>query len=201
MCKRRRIKIGNRLWSLLIYSIWIFFASPTQSAEAPSSSSLKTWQVPSFELTKPEIKGEKEYLGLSGQGKFTLSNVQTRILIIESFSMYCPHCQKEAPNVNALFAAIEADAGLRNKVKLIGIGAGNTPFEVDFFKKKYKVPFPLFSDEDLHLTRLLGVTATPTFIGVEIRGDGSVRGFYAESGSLGDVHTFLKRMMALSQAV
>ena len=39
-----------------------------------------------------------------------------------------------------MFNKIAQDEKLKNKIKLIGIGAGNSPFEVDFFQKTYNVP-------------------------------------------------------------
>ena len=44
--------------------------------------------LPSFELDVPE-KGEfRDYLGLSGSGRFTVPQIEAQVVIIEIFNMY-----------------------------------------------------------------------------------------------------------------
>lgn len=62
--------------------------------------------------------------------------------------MYCPHCQKHAPDANKLFRVLDSRKDIRNKVKMIGIGVGNSRYEVGIFKDKYSSPFPMFDDRD-----------------------------------------------------
>ena len=154
--------------------------------------------LPSFKLPIPEDAGAQNYLGLSGTGEFTLSQIQAKVVIIQIFSMYCPVCQKEASRVNKLHRTIQKRKDLKDKIRMIGIGTGNTPFEVSFFQKKYEVDFPLFSDEDLSIHRILGELRTPYFIGVKINRDGSNEVFYSRLGQFRDVDGFLKRIIELS---
>jgi peroxiredoxin len=100
--------------------------------------------------------------------------------------------------VNEFYRNIQGKKDLKNKMKLIGIGAGNTPFEVNFFRKKYEVPFPLFSDEDLSIHKILGGVRTPYFIGVKLKSDGSSEVFYSKLGGFKDADKFLKLMLKLS---
>jgi len=154
--------------------------------------------LPSFELPIPQDAGAQSYLGLSGTGQFTIAQIEAKVVIIQIFSMYCPVCQKEAFRVNKLYRTIQKRKDLKDKIKMIGIGTGNTSFEVGFFQKKYEVPFPLFSDENLSIHRILGKLRTPYFIGVKINRDGSDEVFYSRLGQFKDVNSFLKRIVELS---
>jgi thiol-disulfide isomerase/thioredoxin len=129
---------------------------------------------------------------------FSLPKPNDGVVIIEIFSMYCPYCQKEAPNVNKLYDKILASPNLKSKMRLVGIGVGNSAYEVDVFRKKYSVRFPLYSDGDFRIHQKLGEPRTPYFIGVKINPDGSHRIFYSKLGELGDVDAFLAEMVRLS---
>ncbi|MEZ4524494.1 MAG: TlpA disulfide reductase family protein [Desulfobacterales bacterium] len=113
------------------------------------------------------------------------------VLIIQIFSMYCPHCQKEAPALNDFYEKIEADPLLRDRIKLIGIGAGNSEYEVDFFRKKYDVRFPLFPDADFAIHRKIGEVRTPYFVGVTFAENGKPLIFHSHLGGIGTPEEFL----------
>ena len=69
---------------------------------------------------------------------------------------------------------------------------------MNFFKKKYEVPFPLFPDEDLSIHKMIGEVRTPYFIGVKINDDGSHEVFYSKLGGFKDPDKFLRQMIKLS---
>jgi len=139
----------------------------------------------------------RDYLGIETTGSFTLSDIQTQILIIEVFSMYCPHCQREAPNVNQLYRSVTEDPDLKERIKLIGIGVSNTSYEVNQFRESFEVPFPLFPDRSRDLARQLDVRQTPTFIGF-VWENGTPRRFLHAPGSMGKVSEFLARVVRLA---
>ncbi len=154
--------------------------------------------LPEIKIPVPVNAADRSYLGLKSIGFFKIPQIKAKIVIIEIFSMYCPYCQKEAPEINRLYSIIEGNPDLKDKIKLIGIGAGNSSFEVEVFKKKYNVPFPLIPDEDFSIHKCIGEVRTPYFLGVKINNDGTHRVFYSKLGEFKGAEPFLDLMLQLS---
>lgn len=155
--------------------------------------------IPAFELPVPENEHDKNYLGLSGTGNFNIGQINAQVLIIEVFSFYCPNCQKAAAHVNYLYQKIQQSPHLKDKIKMIGIGATNTAFEVNAYRQRYKVEFPLFPDQNLTITELLNVHGTPTFIGVNMNDGGKQKRFFFSEGGFDDIQSFLDEIIKLSR--
>jgi thiol-disulfide isomerase/thioredoxin len=154
--------------------------------------------LPQIKLPVPEDPDEKEYLGLPGSSFFRIPQIKAKVVIIEIFSMYCPKCQKIAPGIDKLYYLIESDPDLRNKIKLIGIGAGNSRYEVDVFKKTFNTPFPLFPDNDFTIHKALGDVRSPYFIVIKINKDGTHEVVYSELDSFEEARAFLESIITAS---
>lgn len=170
-------------------------APPPDADPQTMSTGEKPFDLPTLRLPTPTSAPHLNYLGVGPDETFALSEIKTKILIIEVFNFYCPHCQAEAPTINRLYQKIESDAKLKGQIKIIGIGIGNTPYEVSAFRKSYAIPFPLFADRSRVLSMHLEVRRTPTFIGWGYHPGGRIRPFLFAPGAIGNVEAFLERLV------
>ena len=184
---------------LMSFALMAFFLLAVSSyIHAVNKPPQKGETLPAMNLLIPKSPVEKSYLGLSGEGSFKITQIKAKAVIIEIFSMYCPYCQKDAPGVNELYTLIENDPDLKGKIKLIGIAAGNTPFEVGVYRKNYTVPFPLFPDQDFTIHKACGEVRTPYFIVVKINEDGSHLIVHSQLGEYPGAKPFLEIVLKSS---
>ena len=182
------------LWIWILLGVLLLTLPAAAAASPPAVGGF----LPDISLPTPRDSVEKKYLGLSGSDHFKIPQIGATVVIIEIFSMYCPYCQAEAPSVNSLYARIENDPAPRGRIKLIGIGVGNSQFEVELFKKKYAIPFPIFADGDFAIHAMVGEVRTPYFIAVKITRDGTHRVIYSKLGRMEGVDLFLASIIKLA---
>lgn len=108
---------------------------------------------PEFSFPMTLSKQDEEYLGIPqkflGLGKkdtFSLKDIKGELIVLEYLNKYCFSCQLQAPIMNQAFNKVISDARLKDKVKFLGVGAGNNQREVESFRQEKKVPFPIVPD-------------------------------------------------------
>jgi len=170
--------------------ILCFYVVPVAAAPEETGTPDMGRLLEGIELKIPENPSHQTYLGVTGTGIFHVSQIKTQVVIIEIFNMYCPHCQRHAPSVNRLYKTIN-EGNLKDKIKVIGIAVGNSPYEVNYFKQTYSIPFPLFSDADWTIHNKLGQIKTPFFIALRISPDNTLHTVYSKPGGFDDPGRFL----------
>ena len=189
---------------LVIAALLVFHAASAMAGAASDSAASHPLPVGSA-MPDLLLRGEPGqehlgHLGLSGPAPWHLSGIKAKTVILVAFSMYCPHCQREAPVLNELNALI-AGRGLDKDVKLIGVGIGNSDFEVKVFKEKYAVVFPLFSDPDFKVNKEIGEVGTPFFYVLNMNpGTKEIRVVDTLLGRMDSAGAFLDRAMKASTA-
>ncbi len=179
------------LLTLLIIFLGVAFSIfPHQRGEA-------TDKLPKITLTVPDNQKYRDYLGLKSAAgeEFSIADIQTDILLIELFSMYCPYCQAEAPRVNELYLLAEKQQENGVTMKIIGLGASNTQFEVDYFKESFEVQFPLFPDKTLEHYKKLGGEGTPGFILCRFKEGQEPEIIMRQSGGFDDAGEFMNLLL------
>ena len=201
MKKNRAIHLSLLFTALLFLCSGCAHLTPTPHPETTPAPAVGE-QLPAINLTSPTDKSIRTYLGLTETGikTFSPTQIDCEILLIEIFSMYCPFCQREAPDVNKLFKLMQNDQNLSQRIKLIGIGVGNSAFEVGIFKNKYNVEFPLFADANFIIHKQLGQVRTPFFIAIASGGKKKDQILLTKLGSFSSPKKFLRSLAGLIES-
>jgi peroxiredoxin len=187
----------STLDEILMRSVVIVLLSLTLSGSAFAANlpPVKGGKLPVINLPIPKNLNEKTYLGIQGDGFFKIHQIKATAVLIKIFNLYCPVCQSTAAAMAELYHQIEENPDLKNKIKLIGIGAGNSLLEVEVFKQTNHIPFPVFPDEDFTIHKVLGEVRTPFFIATIMNRDGSHEIVHTHLGALTRVQAFLDLML------
>jgi thiol-disulfide isomerase/thioredoxin len=147
------------VWSCVLSLV--FFLGAVSLAGAAEKDPVVGQSVGIVKFKAPITEDGAKYLGLAKAGDFTLKDVKAPYLLVEQFNTSCPHCMAQAPVMNALFAKVEADAQLKNKLKFVGTGQGNEAPQLKMWQAFHKVPFPLVPDPDNTYGKALNFTPYP----------------------------------------
>jgi peroxiredoxin len=156
-------KLLIRSFLLTICIFWsLSCSSTTGAAESEEAKTISTgMNLPQFMLDAPGSASDQKYLGLTELKPFCFSQIAAKIIILELFGIYCPHCRKQAPELNKVYNFIKNDPQLSNGIKMVGIGAGAHKKQVDSWKTTLHVPFPLFPDPETAIWQKFGKPGVP----------------------------------------
>lgn len=131
--------------------------SGIDAAVVPSLS-----QALTMPLQAPSHPPDRELLGLDQDAReFALAELDTDLLVILVFDMYCHVCRQSAQNMKWTSEQIQNSPYIKN-ARVVGIGRGDTDFEVQTFRKKLKLDFACVPDRNKQVTDAMGIQRTPS---------------------------------------
>ena len=151
--------------------IWLFFmifligaVSSQGNAQEGSQGNLRPGSMLPrilFRVSSPE---NSHYLGIGKKKVFAFEDISAKVLLVDYINTNCSNCIRSAPIFVELYRKIEEDSLLRGKVKMLAIGAGDTQTEVNYFKENFKVPYPIFPDEEYKAHDAVGAPRVPFLV-------------------------------------
>lgn len=142
-----------------------------------------------------QFKGDtaqRAYLGIGTRTNLSITEISADRLIIAVFNTFCSVCQEDAEALNLMYQLIEETPSLKGKTKLVGIAAGNTDMEVEQYRIKYQVPFPLFADTGFAIGKAIPENLrTPLVITTKMVKGEPLEVVMAHSGSVENLEQFL----------
>jgi peroxiredoxin len=169
--------------------LWTGAAGPAWCAGVPKKGDT----LPAFELPAPASEKAREYLGIR-QEKFRPADISCRLLLLEVIGVYCPQCYRQAPLFNNLFNRIEKGK-LKGQVKMLALAAGGNENEIKYLYEQVQYSFPIVSDPQFAVHKLLGEPRTPFTLLVDPNG----KVLHAHMGVVEDVDAFLKLINELAR--
>ena len=173
------------------YFGWKAYISPG-SVETEETSRLTVGDYfPACRLMLLDYQKDRDYLQITHvQRNFTLEDVHSDYIFIEIYNELCSACVNEVKTYKALYRMLLGDTFLREKVKMMGIGAGSKKRSAAKFRKQKNIAFPLFADEKREIFECLGKPVLPVSYLVQ-RQAGKRKIRLIQSGHIGNAEKLL----------
>jgi len=119
---------------------------------------------PKISLLNSLSQTEKKYLGLGKKKTFSLDEIRADLIVVKYLNTNCIYCIKLLPTFNEIFQAVEQDTNLRGRIRFTAISAGDTSAEVEEFKKRYSIPYPIIPDPEFIAHKAVGDPRVPFIV-------------------------------------
>ncbi|MBM3240245.1 redoxin domain-containing protein [Candidatus Poribacteria bacterium] len=183
-----------KLLGLIVIEL-LFLCFTSEAVTVPPSTEWIGIPFPELIFKQTLSSEDRKYLGLAETEKFSLQDIDVEMLIVEYLNIYCYSCQLQASVFNQLYSVIKQDANLKSKVKMIGIGAGNSQREVERFRKEKNIPFPILPDQKFKAYEAIGnAGGTPFTILIRKAEKGEMLVLSHHLGLMKDYEDFLQKI-------
>ncbi len=179
------------------YQGWQAFKNPREHKALAPVGPVEGDLFPQCRLAVLQAGKDISYLGLApGSRYFSLSDVAGDYVLVEVYNEMCTLCLAEFPNINRLLGLVNEDPELRNRVRMLGLGAGSTRRSTAKFRKKTGFNLLLFADQKWKAFGLLGKPVLPVLYLLKRDGEKGLRIMWRHAGGIGDPEDFLEHLKA-----
>ncbi len=126
----------------LVLLVSLVFAHWSQAA-VEAGDSLAGLVIPA-----PGTEEAVRYFGRENNESFGLEQLAKEYTLFKVVDAYCPICHGEAPVFNRLYARIQEDAALAEKLCLFIVAPQASPTEVAYLYQTWKTPYPILGDPE-----------------------------------------------------
>jgi len=155
------------LFSCLLSPALVFLA-PRFSLCAPITNPnpvLRSGDLfPKITFTVSATPEERKYLGIGEKKSASLEDIKSDVLVIKYLNTNCIYCIKLLPTFNEIYQAIDRDANMKARIKILGIGAGDSLLELNEFKKAHLISYPTIPDSDFRAHKAAGEPRVPFIV-------------------------------------
>jgi hypothetical protein len=176
---------------LLIITMSTLFPAVSASQGVPQ----KGEKLPAFILKTPAAEKDQHYLGIGPSPTFSFEDINTKLVMIETVGVYCPQCHIQLPKINNMFRIIAKDPALKEQFKIMAIAVGANPTEVAYLKKQLKIAYPVITDPQFEVHKVLGEPRTP--FNMIVRHDRKI--LFTHLGSLTNTDTLLNQIRSFAK--
>ena len=136
--------------------LFLALAAAPALAEPPGPGQ----SMPALTLPVPQDPAGQEMLGVQGKASFSLAELPGDLVFLEVIGVYCPQCVKQSPGFKTLFNRLNKGK-TKGRVTMLALAAGGTDAEVRQLLGTGQYLFPVVSDPDYAVHKLLGEPLTP----------------------------------------
>lgn len=157
----------------LILLVAYALTAPAPAADAPGQVRLKPGDpFPDLEFYGLLAPEDYPHLGLPRRdGPVRLSDIPGEVLVLEFFNKSCVPCQRQVREVEAFYQEL-GRRGLRDRVRLLAVAAGNQPKYLGKYRKKRRLTYPITADPQFDQWRRVGGAGRTPFTVFLVRRDG-----------------------------
>ena len=187
------------LFWLLPGLLFLFLALQTSIVFGQQTPIIKSGDhFPEIPLSLPLDSNFAEYLGIAPQKPFLVKDIPADLVLVEIMNINCGSCQKQAPVYNALFDKIQSSPDVKDKIKIMAIGAGNQNEFIKKYQDHFKAPYPILEDPALEVYNAIGQSPVPLAIYLRInKHQGNAYVMTTHTGYQNDPEVIFQKMTSL----